>query len=94
MQEEIVRDDDGTIYIADCSNDRIVKWKPNATEGGHRKGNQFNCLSDVIIDRDNRRVIRWSRQNKIEEEIVILDIDSSRLPMDKKGSLFVSDRNK
>jgi sugar lactone lactonase YvrE len=50
-----IDDDDGTIYIADFSNDRIVKWKSNATEGqimagGHRKGNQFNCLSDVIID--------------------------------------------
>jgi sugar lactone lactonase YvrE len=44
LSHSICIDDDGTIYIADCSNDRIVKWKPNATEGqivagGHRKGN-------------------------------------------------------
>jgi hypothetical protein len=50
-----IDDDDGAIYIADCSDDRIVEWKPNAMEdqivaGGHRKGNQFNCLSDMIID--------------------------------------------
>ncbi len=105
-------DDDGTIYIADCSNDRIVQWKPNATKGeivagGNRKGNrlnQLNCPTDVIIDhetnsliiadRDNRRVIQWSRQNKTEGEILISDIDCSRLAMGKQGSLFVSDWKK
>jgi sugar lactone lactonase YvrE len=105
-------DNDQTIYIADCWNDRIVQWKSNATEGqivagGNRHENQLNQLhgpTDVIIDdetnsliiadRDNSRVMRLSRQNNTNGEIIISNINCCRLAMDKNGSLYVSDWNK
>ncbi len=48
----------------------------------------------IIADRENRRVMRRSRQNKTNEEVIISNIDCSRLTMDKDGSLFVSDHVK
>jgi sugar lactone lactonase YvrE len=105
-------DDDQNLYIADCGNDRILKWiyhtkRNQIVAGGNRKGdkmNQLNCPTDVVIDyetnsfiiadQDNRRVIRWSRDNKTDGEIIISDIDCSRLAMDKRGSLYVSDWKK
>jgi sugar lactone lactonase YvrE len=61
----------------------------------------LNGPTDVIIDQENnliiadsqnRRVIRWARQENINGEIVIKDIDCIGLTMDKNGSLYVSDR--
>jgi sugar lactone lactonase YvrE len=76
--------------------------------GGSGEGNQTNHLDspkDVIIDKENnlliicdhgnRRVMRWSRQNKIKNrEIIISNIDCYGLAMDKDGSLYVSDNKK
>ena len=105
-------DDDQTIYVADCENDRIIEWQCNAREGrivagGNGRGDQIHQLNrpvDVIIDRKtnslivadygNRRVMRWSRQNNTHGEVIISDIDCSRLTMDKNGSLYVSDYKK
>ncbi len=66
--------------------------------------NQLNGSTDVIIDHEtntliiadheNRRVMRWSRQNQSNGGTIISDIDCSRLTMDKNGSLYVSDRVK
>ncbi len=47
--------------------------------------------SFIIVDSGNRRVIQWSRQNHTDGEIIISDIDCSRMTMDKNGSLYVSD---
>ncbi len=75
--------------------------------GGNGQGNQMNQLyypTDVIFDKEtnsliiadagNRRVMRWSRQNNINGEIIIADIDCRGLAMDKNGSLYVSNREK
>ena len=75
--------------------------------GGNGRGDrmhQLNQPTDVIIDREtnsviiadygNRRVMRWSRQNNTHGEVIISDIDCSRLTMDKNGSLYVSDMRK
>ncbi len=104
--------DDQTIYIADCGNDRILEWKCNANNGqivagGNGRGNntnQFNSPTDVIIDEQNnsfimsdlgnRRVMRWSRQNNTNGEIIIKDIDCWGLAIDKNGDFYVSDREK
>lgn len=106
-------DDDKTIYIADCGNQRIIEWKSNAfngriVAGGNGKGNKTNQLNeptDVIIDKENnsliiadngnRRVVRWSRQNQIENgEVIIENIGCYGLTMDKNGSIYVSDYKK
>jgi sugar lactone lactonase YvrE len=76
--------------------------------GGNGNGNRTNQLNypiDVIIDkennffiisdRENRRVMRWSRQNNTNNgRIIIDDIDCYGLTMDKNGSLYVSDYKK
>ncbi|CAF1104339.1 unnamed protein product [Adineta steineri] len=58
-------DNDKSIYIADCSNQRIMKWKLNSTEGqiiagGNGEGNQNNQLNgptDIIFDKENNSFI-------------------------------------
>ncbi|CAF3936703.1 unnamed protein product, partial [Adineta steineri] len=102
-------DKNKNIFIADWSNHRIVKWKYNAREGqtiagGNGQGNrtdQLNIPTDVIVDQQNhsiiiadqgnRRVIQWLNQN---QQILIHNINCSRLAMDKHGFLYVSDFKK
>ena len=75
--------------------------------GGNGKGSETNQLSmpmDVIIDpydnsliiaeSGNRRVTRWSHQTSSLGEVIISNIDCSRLAMHKDGSLYVSDWKK
>jgi sugar lactone lactonase YvrE len=65
-------DDDQTIYVADCGNDRIVEWKCGATigqvvAGGNGKGNQMNQLNhpiDMIVDKETNHLIICDRGNK------------------------------
>lgn len=72
--------------------------------GGNRKGgqiNQLNCPTDVIIDKQtnsciicdsqNRRVLRWSRKDHLDQQILISNIDCYGLTMDSHGYLYVSD---
>ena len=57
---------------------------------------QMNDPRDVIIDREtnsliiadkeNRRVMRWSRQNNIHTEVISADIDCCKIMMDKYRS--------
>ncbi|CAF4253000.1 unnamed protein product, partial [Adineta steineri] len=97
------------LYIADVHNHRIVEWKYDAKKGqiiagGNDKGDridQLNNPTDVIIDqqhhsiiiadRNNRRVIQWLTQ---KQQILIHNIDCSRLTIDKYGFLYVSDYKK
>lgn len=99
-----------TVYIADCSNHRIMVWTSNATigqvvAGGNGKGigaDQLNYPTDVIVDNesliicdyDSRQVVRWPHRGGMREEIIIPNIDCSRLAMDSEGYLYVSDYKK
>ncbi|CAF1427303.1 unnamed protein product, partial [Adineta steineri] len=94
------------IFIADYYNHRIVEWKHDAKKGqiiagGNGKGdrmNQLNKPADVIIDQQhhsiiiadyrNRRVIQWMNE---KQQILINNIDCSRLTIDKHGFLYVND---
>ncbi|CAF3650975.1 unnamed protein product, partial [Adineta steineri] len=75
--------------------------------GGNEKGDrsdQLNWPTDVIVDKkndsliicdcENRRVVRWFRQNGKHGETIISDIDCWGLTMDKNGDLYVSDCEK
>ncbi|CAF1049178.1 unnamed protein product [Adineta steineri] len=102
-------DKNKNIFIADYANHRIVEWKYLAREGqiitgGNGQGNrmnQLNCPTDVIIDPQNhsiiiadsgnKRVIQWMNR---KQQILIHNIDCSRLAMDKNGFLYVSDWKK
>ncbi|CAF5083104.1 unnamed protein product, partial [Rotaria sp. Silwood1] len=65
-------DDDETIYVADCLNNRIVEWKSGATNGkvvagGNGQGNgarQLNFPMDVIIDKESDSLIISDWGNK------------------------------
>ncbi|CAF0992313.1 unnamed protein product [Adineta steineri] len=107
-----VDNDDQSIYIADSSNDRIVRWEFDAKNGeivagGNGPGDAINQLShpqDVILDKEkkyliicdhaNQRVMRWSRQNSQDQQILIHDIVCLGLAMDNNGDLYISDVEK
>ena len=72
---------------------------------GHGNGNnQLNCPWNVIVDKqtdslvisdsNNRRVVRWSRQNGTTGETIISNVYAWGLAMDKDGCLYVSDIEK
>ncbi|CAF1073841.1 unnamed protein product [Adineta steineri] len=68
----ILTDNDKSIYIADFSNNRIVKWKLNSNEGqiiagGNGNGNQnnqLNCPIDIVFDKRNNSFIISDHENK------------------------------
>ncbi|CAF1609898.1 unnamed protein product, partial [Rotaria magnacalcarata] len=76
--------------------------------GGNGKGNglhQLNSPSDVLIDketdsliicdRENQRVLRWSRRSGTTQgEILIDNIKCCGLAMDEQRNLYVSDKEK
>jgi sugar lactone lactonase YvrE len=75
--------------------------------GGQGYGNglqQLACPTDVLIDREtksliicdseNRRVVRWPLNNGIRGEVLVGNINCSRLSMDKQGCLYVSNTGK
>jgi len=75
--------------------------------GGNGWGHQTNqllCPTDVIIDKENysliiadqvnRRIMHWPRQNHLNGEIIISNIDCRSLIMDKNGDLYVSNWKK
>ncbi|CAF1425627.1 unnamed protein product [Adineta ricciae] len=65
-------DDDETIYVAEWSNNRIMKWKSGATSGqvvagGNGAGSRLDQLSsprDVIIDKEKDSLFICDRSNK------------------------------
>jgi sugar lactone lactonase YvrE len=75
--------------------------------GGNGQGNRMDQLSSptdvifdkkndslIICDKENRRIVRWSRQNNKIGQILISDIDCSRLTMDNRGDIYVSNWKK
>jgi sugar lactone lactonase YvrE len=72
--------------------------------GKGNKTNQLNGPTNVIIDKGtnsliisdsgNKRIMRWSRQNNTDGQIIISDTRCFGLSMDKNGYLYVSDIDK
>jgi sugar lactone lactonase YvrE len=75
--------------------------------GGNGQGNQNNQLdgplkmiidevtdSLIICDYYNKRVVRWSRQNVTNGEVIISNIACSSTIMDNDGYLYVADHEK
>ncbi|CAF1635824.1 unnamed protein product [Rotaria sp. Silwood1] len=75
--------------------------------GGNGEGNrpdQLNGPTDVIIDKErdsliicdyeNKRVVRWPRQNGKSGETIISNVSGIGLTMDDNGFLYVVDRDK
>ncbi|CAF1383160.1 unnamed protein product [Adineta steineri] len=94
------------VFIADCSNHRIIEWKCNTKEGqiiagGNGRGNRIDQLNhpvNVIVDEQTHSIIIADTGNRRliqwlsqNQQILIDDIDCFGLAMDKNGSLYVSD---
>ncbi|CAF0997769.1 unnamed protein product [Rotaria sordida] len=76
--------------------------------GGNGKGNRLDQLNEptdvlfdketdslIICDRDNQRVVRWSRRSGTTQgEILIDNIECARLAMDAQRYLYISDNYK
>ncbi|CAF4246707.1 unnamed protein product, partial [Adineta steineri] len=74
--------------------------------GGSEVGqtNQLNGISDVVLDKknnafiacdfQNRRVVKCSRQNLTDQQIIISNIRCTSLAMDNDGLLYVSNFEK
>ncbi len=66
-----IDDDNQCIYIADCQNDRIVKWRYDAENGevvagGNGRGKRMDQLNEptaVIVDKNNDGLIICDRGN-------------------------------
>lgn len=67
-----IDDDEQEIYVADCWNDRVVKWKFGAQQGeilagGNGRGDridQLNRPTDVVLDKTTRSLIICDRENR------------------------------
>ena len=65
-------DDDQTVYVTDCVNQRIVQWRSGATSGqlvagGNDAGNrtdQLYCPSDVTVDKQTDSLIICDKHNQ------------------------------
>jgi sugar lactone lactonase YvrE len=97
-------DDDETIYIGEISKHRVIELKLNKTnlsvvagENGDELLHPIDIIVDkktdsiIICDQGNRRIVRWSRQNATNGDIIISGIDCNGLAMDDKGYLYVTD---
>ena len=73
--------------------------------GQENRSNRLNYPTDVLIDKEtnslliadryNRRVVRWSRrQDTTQGEVIVDNVVSERLAMDRQRYLYVSDTGK
>lgn len=99
-------DDDQNILIADYNNHRIMKWKSGEKNGqlvvdGNGRLDLLNSPINVIVDKrtdcllicdsSSKRVLQWSRQNGINEQVTISNIKCYGLAMDNEEYLYLSD---
>ncbi|CAF3559711.1 unnamed protein product [Adineta steineri] len=101
----IFTDKKKNVFIADCSNHRIVEWKYNAKEGqiiagANGEGNridQLNYPTNVIVDQQNLSIVIADQENRRviqwlnqNQQILIPNIDCRSLTTDNYGFLYVS----
>ncbi|CAF4273935.1 unnamed protein product, partial [Rotaria magnacalcarata] len=105
--EGLFIDDDGSIFIADRDNHRVIKYVPGASYGqivaGDNKpgnnSNQLNTLTKVVVSQDGTMFI-CDRENKRVQrwsknanhgETIMKNVTCWGLALDIEGSLYVSD---
>jgi len=70
----IVVDQTSTIYVADCNNNRIMRWFKGATEGSIVVGNngtgkrphQFNCPCALAFDQFNNLYVVDNNNHRVQ----------------------------
>ncbi|CAF0722234.1 unnamed protein product [Adineta steineri] len=100
-------DADGSVYVTDLGNKRIVRWRPNATNGeiftcGDETHN-FHTPYYVVIDKKSNSIIicyyatrvlvRCSLRNPTNYQIIARDIGCFGVTIDHDGAVYVSDLN-
>ncbi|CAF3378062.1 unnamed protein product [Rotaria socialis] len=85
----------------DTTNGQVVAGGKGHGNGLHQLNEPSDVLIDketdslIICDRDNRRVVRWSRRSGTTQgEILIGNIYCFGLAMDKQRNIYVSDTEK
>ncbi|CAF0905175.1 unnamed protein product [Adineta steineri] len=103
-----IDDDNEIIYITEQKTDRIIELKLNQTNHPIvHNGNGTHQLSepvDIIVDKktdsliicqaSKRGIVRWSRHNATNIDIIIPNVFCNGVFMDDKGYLYVSDWEK
>ncbi|CAF1643113.1 unnamed protein product, partial [Adineta ricciae] len=103
----ILIDDDQTIFVADTSNHRIVKWKANVSSGslvagGNGKGDRLDQLNSpqyIAMDKDKTIYIGdWGNQrlqrwiqNTQSGKTILGNITLLGITFDNEGSFYLSD---
>ncbi|CAF1574544.1 unnamed protein product [Rotaria magnacalcarata] len=99
-----ISDDDGSVYVADQANQRVIKWGSSSNNGvvvADVKGVDDGIFNPVdlaidkngtmfICDYGDRRVIRWP-QGVSKGEIYISNISCAGLMIDSDQFLYVTD---
>ena len=95
-------DRDQSVFVSDCFNERVVKWRKDATEGIVVANKELLCPRGLVVDefgtlyiadQGNHRVIRWLK-GATEGEIIIQDSQLNSpeyLLFDKENNLFIVD---
>ncbi|CAM4898089.1 unnamed protein product [Rotaria socialis] len=85
----------------DTTSGQVVAGGKGEGNGSHQLKRPTNVLIDketdnlIICDRENRRVVQWSRRSGTTQgEILIDNIDCCGLAMDEQRYLYVSDHGK
>ncbi|CAF4678933.1 unnamed protein product [Rotaria sp. Silwood1] len=100
-------DDDDTIYVADTSNQRVVKWASGVSSGqvvvgGNGLGNhnkQLWGVTNLVVDKNGTMFMcdRFNKRvqrwykNDNDGQTIIANISCSGVTMDNEGTLYVSD---
>jgi sugar lactone lactonase YvrE len=77
----VMVDQSSTVYVADSSNHRVMRWSKGATQGsvivgGNGQGgqaNQFNCPTGLSFDRQGNIYVVDHGKNRVQR----FNIDSS-----------------
>jgi sugar lactone lactonase YvrE len=71
----VIVDELGQIYIADCGNDRVMRWCKEAKEGTivvgrnrtGKQSNQFSCPNGLSFDRQNNLYVVERNNHRIQK---------------------------
>ena len=101
--------DDGSIYVADKENHRVVKWGPGVSSGRVVAGNgiagnhsdQFDYVSSIVIDKNGTMFMCDAMNMRVQRwfpndhrgQTIIANVGCWGLALDLGESLYITDNN-
>ena len=98
--------DDGSIYVADTHNHRVMKWEPDASTGRVVAGNgiagdhsdQFNHVTSIVIHKNGTMFMCDAVNRRVQRwfpndhhgQTIIANIECWGLAMDLEESLYIT----